>query len=137
MNADQLRSIQTPLKQRYKDEPAAAVVTLKAEGRAAGLVCKVSTGEALAACAGVALRAVATSIGVDVRDTTVRAEGDLDFRGTMGVVKDVPVGFQDIRLHFDLDTDASEEQRTTLIRLTERCCVVSQTLRLAPAVSAI
>ena len=158
MNTDQLRSIQTPLKQQYKDEPAAAVVTLKAEGRAVGLVCKAlvkaglhpaTGGDGSAACsgdmllespvahAGVTLRAVATSIGVDVRDATVRADGDLDFRGTLGVDKDAPVGFQNIRLHFDLDTDASEQQCATPIRLTERCCVVLQTLRRAPAVSVI
>ncbi|MDA1183372.1 MAG: OsmC family protein [Acidobacteria bacterium] len=161
MNAEQLKSIQTPLKQKYKEAPDAAVVTLKAEGHATELVCKVSTGralveaglhpatggdgssvcsgdmllEALVACAGVTLRAVATSIGVDVRDATVSAEGDVDFRGTLGVAKDVPVGFRDIRLHFELDTDASEEQRATLIRLTERYCVVLQTLRQPPAIA--
>jgi uncharacterized OsmC-like protein len=138
-------------------------VTLKAEGHASELVCKVSTGkalveaglhpatggdgssvcsgdmllEALVACAGVTLRAVATSIGVDLRQATVTAEGDLDFRGTLGVAKDAPVGFRDIRLHFELDTDASEEQRATLVRLTERYCVVLQTLRQAPPVSVI
>ncbi len=163
MNADQLKSIQAPLKQKYKDDPKAGVVTLKAEGQATELVCKVSTGkalveaglhpatggdgssvcsgdmllEALVACAGVTLRAVATSIGVDVRQATVTAEGDLDFRGTLGVAKDAPVGFRDIRLHFELDTDASEEQRATLIRLTERYCVVLQTLRQAPTISVI
>jgi uncharacterized OsmC-like protein len=163
MNADQLKSVQAPLKQKYKDDPNAAVVTLKAEGHATELVCKVSTGkalveaglhpatggdgssvcsgdmllEALVACAGVTLRAVATAIGVDLRQATVTAEGDLDFRGTLGVAKDAPVGFRDIRLHFDLDTDASEEQRATLIRLTERYCVVLQTLRQAPPISVI
>ena len=163
MNADQLKSAQAPLKQKYKDDPSAAVVTLKAEGHATELVCKVSTGkalveaglhpatggdgssvcsgdmllEALVACAGVTLRAVATAIGVDLRQATVTAEGDLDFRGTLGVAKDAPVGFRDIRLHFDLDTDASEEQRATLIRLTERYCVVLQTLRQAPPISVI
>src|SRR5260370_40228993 len=90
--------------------------------------------EALAACAGVTLSAVATSIGVEVRDGTIRAEGDLDFRGTLGVSKETPVGFQNIRLYFDLDTDASDEQLATLIRLTERYCVVYQTLRQSPAI---
>ncbi len=138
------------------------MITLKAEGRLGeGITCKVQTGqalvaaglhpatggdglsacsgdmllEALVACAGVTLGAVATSIGVDVRSGVVRAEGDLDFRGTLGVVKDAPVGFSRIRLAFDLDTDASEEQRSTLIRLTERYCVVYQTLRQPPEMS--
>ena len=161
MNADQLKSMQAPLKQKYKDDPAAAVVTLRAEGHATGLSCKVSTGkalveaglhpatggdgsmvcsgdmllEALVACAGVTLRAVATAIGVDLRDASVSAEGDLDFRGTLGVAKDAPVGFRDIRLRFNLDTDAPEDQRATLIRLTERYCVVLQTLRQPPPIS--
>jgi len=161
MNADQLKSIQAPLKQQYKDDPAAAVVTLRAEGHATGLSCKVATGkalieaglhpatggdgslvcsgdmllEALVACAGVTLRAVATAIGVEVRDATVTAEGDLDFRGTLGVAKDAPVGFRDIRLRFTLDTDTPEDQRATLIRLTERYCVVLQTLRQPPPIS--
>ena len=138
------------------------MITLKAEGRLGeGITCKVQTGqalvaaglhpatggdglsacsgdmllEALVACAGVTLGAVATAIGVDVRSGVVRAEGDLDFRGTLGVVKDAPVGFSRIRLAFDLDTDASEEQRSTLIRLTERYCVVYQTLRQPPEMS--
>jgi len=162
MNADELRSIQTPLKQQYRDEPGAALITLKAEGRIGeGITCKVDTGkalvsaglhpatggdgfsacsgdmllEALAACAGVTLGAVATSIGIDIREGKVRAEGDLDFRGTLGVSKETPVGFQSIRLFFDLKTDASEEQLGTLIRLTERYCVVFQTLRSAPEIS--
>jgi len=161
MNADQLKSIQAPLKEKYKADPAAAVVTLRAEGRAAGLSCKVATGkaiveaglhpatggdgslvcsgdmllEALVACAGVTLRAVATAIGVELRDATVAAEGDLDFRGTLGVAKDAPVGFRDIRLRFHLDTDATEEQRATLVRLTERYCVVLQTLRKPPPIA--
>jgi uncharacterized OsmC-like protein len=155
MKADELKAIQAPLKQKYKDDPTAAVVTLRAEGHATGLSCKVATGkalveaglhpatggdgslvcsgdmllEALVACAGVTLRAVATAIGVELRDATVTAEGDLDFRGTLGVAKDAPVGFRDIRLRFNLDTDAAEDQRATLIRLTERYCVVLQTLR--------
>jgi uncharacterized OsmC-like protein len=159
MNPQELRAIQAPIKERYKDTPAAAMITLKAEGRLGeGITCKVQTGqalvaaglhpatggdglsacsgdmllEALVACAGVTLGAVATAIGVDVRSGIVRAEGDLDFRGTLGVVKDAPVGFARIRLAFDLDTDASEEQRSTLIRLTERYCVVYQTLRQPP-----
>jgi uncharacterized OsmC-like protein len=162
MDPQELRAIQAPIKERYKDAPQAAMITLKAEGRLGeGITCKVQTGqalvaaglhpatggdglsacsgdmllEALVACAGVTLGAVATSIGIDVRSGVVRAEGDLDFRGTLGVVKDAPVGFSRIRLRFDLDTDASEEQRSTLIRLTERYCVVFQTLRQPPEMS--
>jgi uncharacterized OsmC-like protein len=159
MKMEELRAVQAPLKERYKADPDAALVTLKAEGRlGAGITCNVQTGkalvaaglhpatggnglsacsgdmllEALVACAGVTLNAVATAIGVVVRSGAVRAEGDLDFRGTLGVAKDAPVGFQRIRLHFDLDTDASEDQLITLLRLTERYCVVFQTLRLSP-----
>ena len=155
MNADEIRSLQAPLKERYRQRPETALVTLRAEGRIGeGVTCKVETGkalveaglhpatggdglsacsgnmllEALVACAGVTLRAVATALDIQLRDATVRAEGDLDFRGTLGVSKDVAVGFQQIRLHFDLDTDASEEQLATLLRLTERYCVVYQTL---------
>ena len=155
MNADEIRSLQAPLKERYRQRPDTALVTLRAEGRIGeGVTCKVETGkalveaglhpatggdglsacsgnmllEALVACAGVTLRAVATALDIQLRDATVRAEGDLDFRGTLGVSKDVAVGFQRIRLHFDLDTDASEEQLATLVRLTERYCVVYQTL---------
>ena len=162
MDAEQLKATQAPLKQKYKDDPAAAVVTLRAESRSTdGLSCKVATGkaiveaglhpatggdgslacsgdmllEALVACAGVTLRAVATAIGVNLRGATVAAEGDLDFRGTLGVAKDAPVGFRDIRLRFNLDTDAADDQRATLIRLTERYCVVLQTLRQPPPVS--
>jgi uncharacterized OsmC-like protein len=162
MDTQELRAIQAPLKERYKDTPQAALIPLKAEGRLGeGITCKVQTGqalvaaglhpatggdglsacsgdmllEALVACAGVTLGAVATAIGVEVRSGVVRAEGDLDFRGTLGVVKDAPVGFARIRLSFDLDTDASEEQRSTLIRLTERYCVVYQTLRQSPEMS--
>jgi uncharacterized OsmC-like protein len=162
MDPQELRAIQAPIKERYKDTPAAAMITLKAEGRLGeGITCSVQTGqalvaaglhpatggdglsacsgdmllEALVACAGVTLGAVATAIGVEVRSGVVRAEGDLDFRGTLGVAKDAPVGFARIRLAFDLDTDASEEQRSTLIRLTERYCVVYQTLRHAPEMS--
>src|SRR6185295_6149368 len=142
--------IQTPLKERYKAQPGAALLTLRAQGRLGeGVTCSVQTGKALAtaglhpatggnglsacsgdmllealvACAGVTLNAVATSIGVEVRSGTVQAEGDLDFRGTLGVAKEVPVGFQRIRLNFALDTDATEEQLSTLVRLTERYCV--------------
>jgi len=155
MNADEIRSLQAPLKERYRQRPDTALVTLRAEGRIGeGVTCKVETGkalveaglhpatggdglsacsgnmllEALVGCAGVTLRAVATALDIQLRDATVRAEGDLDFRGTLGVSKDVAVGFQQIRLHFDLDTDASEEQLATLLRLTERYCVVYQTL---------
>jgi Predicted redox protein, regulator of disulfide bond formation len=162
MKTEELRAIQTPLKERYKAQPGAALITLKAEGRLGeGVTCSVQTGKALAtaglhpatggdglsacsgdmllealvACAGVTLNAVATAIGVVVRSGSVRAEGDLDFRGTLGVAKDAPVGFQRIRLHFDLDTDASEDQLSTLMRLTERYCVVFQTLRQSPEVT--
>jgi uncharacterized OsmC-like protein len=163
MEAQQLRDLQAPLKQQYRDEPSSAMVTLRASGRldAAGVSCRVDTGralveaglhpatggtglqacsgdmllEALAACAGVTLRAVATALDIPVRDGTVQVEGDLDFRGTLGVSKDVPVGFQTIRLRFDLDTDASQEQLDSLLKLTERYCVVLQTLRSPPALS--
>jgi len=154
--------MQAPLKQKYRDDAGSAVVTLRASGEATdGLSCKVETGralveaglhpatggdgslacsgdmllEALVACAGVTLRAVATAIGVSLRHARVSAEGDLDFRGTLGVTKESPVGFRAIRLHFDLDTDADAEQRATLIRLTERYCVVLQTLRQTPPIS--
>ena len=155
MNADEIRSLQAPLKEQYRQQADAALVTLQAEGRLSeGITCKIETGkgpvaaglhpasggdglaacsgdmllEALVACAGVTLSAVATALGITLRDATVRAEGDLDFRGTLGVSKDVAVGFQRIRLQFDLDTDAGDEQLDTLIRLTERYCVVYQTL---------
>jgi uncharacterized OsmC-like protein len=162
MNAEQLRAIQAPIKARYSREPVAALVTLSARSRLGeeGVTCSVETGkalveaglhpatggdglsacsgdmllEALVACAGVTLRAVATAIEVPVRGGTIRAEGDIDFRGTLGVSKDVPVGFVAIRLGFDLDTDATPEQLATLIRLTERYCVVYQTLRNAPRI---
>jgi uncharacterized OsmC-like protein len=155
MNADELRSLQAPLKAQYRERPDSALVTLRAQGRVAeNATCKIETGksrveaglhpatggngesacsadmllEALVGCAGVTLSAVATALGIPLRDATIRAEGDLDFRGTLGVSKDVPVGFKQIRLNFDLDTDATEEQLATLIRLTERYCVVYQTL---------
>jgi uncharacterized OsmC-like protein len=159
MLTEELRALQAPLKDRYKSDPAAASITLHAEGRLGeGVTCSVQTGKALAtaglhpatggnglsacsgdmllealvACAGVTMGAVATAIGVVLRGGSVRAEGDLDFRGTLGVAKDAPVGFQRIRLHFDLDTDATAEQLDTLFRLTERYCVVYQTLRQSP-----
>jgi uncharacterized OsmC-like protein len=162
MKMEELRAIQAPLKDRYKEHPDAALITLKAEGRLGeGVTCNVETGkalvaaglhpatggdglsacsgdmllEALVACAGVTLNAVATAIGVVIRSGVVRAEGDLDFRGTLGVAKVAPVGFQRIRLHFDLETDASEEQLSTLNRLTERYCVVYQTLRQSPEIT--
>jgi uncharacterized OsmC-like protein len=162
MNREELRAAQAPLKERYKAEPEAGLITLKAEGRlGAGVTCSIQTGkalveaglhpatggpgtfacsgdmllEALAACAGVTLSAVATSIGVEVRGGSVRAEGDLDFRGTLGVSKEAPVGFREIRLTFDLDTDAPADQLETLIKLTERYCVVFQTLRQAPTMT--
>jgi uncharacterized OsmC-like protein len=155
MNADQLKALQAPLKQKYREQPGAALITLKARSRIGeGITCKLETGralveaglhpatggdgfsacsgdmllEALAACAGVTLRAVATGLGIDLRDGTVSAEGDLDFRGTLGVDKMAPVGFRQIRLSFDLDSDASQEQLASLMKLTERYCVVYQTL---------
>src|SRR5580658_5176311 len=161
MNMDDLRAVQAPLKERYRSEPEAALVTLKTEGRIGeGVTCSVQTGkalveaglhpatggtgafacsgdmllEALAACAGVTMAAVATAIGVNLRGGTIHAEGDLDFRGTLGVSKDARVGFQRIRLKFVLDTDASAEQLATLLRLTERYCVVYQTLRQPPQI---
>jgi uncharacterized OsmC-like protein len=155
MTAAELKSMQAPIKERYRNQPETALVTLSAEGRIGeGITCKLTTGktpveaglhpatggdglsacsgdmllEALVGCAGVTLRAVATALGIPLRDGKVRAEGDLDFRGTLGVSKDVPVGFKQIRLRFELDTDATDEQLTTLLRLTERYCVVYQTL---------
>jgi uncharacterized OsmC-like protein len=164
MDAETLKALQAPIKQQYRDTPDSAVITLKAEGTvgAEGVTCKVDTGralveaglhpaaggdgtaacsgdmllEALVACAGVTLRAVATALNVELRGGTVRAEGDLDFRGTLGVAKDAPVGFRSIRLTFDLDTDAGEEQLASLLKLTERYCVIYQTLRNPPAAEA-
>ena len=162
MNAEELRSHQAPLKERYREAPEAALITLRAEGRLGeGVSCKIQTGktlvvaglhpatggngqsacsgdmllEALVACAGVTLNAVATALGIELRDALLRAEGDLDFRGTLGLSKEVPVGFQSIRLQFMLDTDASEEQLATLLRLTERYCVVYQTLARPPVLT--
>jgi uncharacterized OsmC-like protein len=163
MDSEQLRALQAPLKERYRAVPESALVTLKAHGRIGeGVSCRVETGrtlveaglhpatggdglaacsgdmllEALVDCAGVTLAAVATGIGVELRGGSVTAEGDLDFRGTLGVSKEAPVGFKAIRLRFDLDTDATQEQRDTLLRLTERYCVVYQTLRSSSALSA-
>ena len=156
MKASELRDLQAPIKERYRETPDAAVITLKAKGNLGdGLTCKVETGralveaglhpatggdglsacsgdmllEALVACAGVTLRAVATALEIDLRGGTVSAEGDLDFRGTLGVSKEAPVGFRAIRLAFDLDTDAPEDKIASLVKLTERYCVVLQTLR--------
>ena len=162
MDANALKAVQAPLKDRYRQTPTAAVVTLQAEGRIGeGVTCRVETGktlveaglhpatggtgmsacsgdmllEALVACAGVTLNAVATALELPVRDARIRAEGDLDFRGTLGVAKEAPVGFRDIRLSFEIDGDLSEEQRATLMRLTERYCVVYQTLRTPPPIA--
>jgi uncharacterized OsmC-like protein len=163
MNAEQLRATQAPLKARYKDDPSAGRVTLRARGTLGdeAITCKVQTGralveaglhpatggdglaacsgdmllEALVACAGVTLRAVATALAVPLRGGGVTAEGDLDFRGTLGVSKEVPVGFTAIRLRFDLDTDAPPDQVATLLKLTERYCVIYQTLQRPPALA--
>ena len=162
MKAEELRSLQAPLKERYRQQPEAALVTLRAEGRLGeGMSCKVATSkamieaglhpatggnglmacsgdmllEALVACAGVTLSAVATAMGVEIFNGTVQAEGDLDFRGTLGVSKEAPVGFRQIRLHFDLETNAREEELAKLLQLTERYCVVYQTLQRATDVS--
>lgn len=162
MNAEELKSLQAPLKQKYKDQPETAMVTLKANARIGeGITCKIETGkalvvaglhpatggdglslcsgdmllEALVACAGVTLRAVATAIGVNLHDATISAEGDLDFRGTLGVSKAAPVGFKSIRLHFDLESDADQEQLSSLMKLTERYYVVYQTLSGTPGIS--
>lgn len=164
MDAEALRALQAPLKERYRENPDAATITLRAEGALdeAAIACRVETGralvtaglhpatggagleacsgdmllQALVACAGVTLKAVATAIGVELRSGTVRAEGDLDFRGTLGVDKQAPVGFKAIRLAFDLDTDAPPEKIEQLLKLTERYCVVFQTLRSPPVLSA-
>lgn len=163
MDSLQLKNLQAPLKQQYRDDPASALVTLKASAQldATGVSCRVETGramveaglhpatggtglqacsgdmllEALAACAGVTLRAVAAALDIPVGGGTIQVEGDLDFRGTLGVSKEVPVGFRDIRVRFDLATAATPEQLKTLLHLTERYCVVLQTLRKPAAVS--
>jgi uncharacterized OsmC-like protein len=155
MNASELKDLQAPIKEQYKLQPETAIITLKAEGKLGeGISCKVDTGralveaglhpatggtgllacsgdmllEALVACAGVTLNAVATAIGITIKDATIKAEGDLDFRGTLGVSKEVPVGFKAIRLQFIIDADATKEQMESLSKLTERYCVVYQTL---------
>ncbi len=164
MNADELRALQAPLKERYRTEPGAARVTLRAKGAldSGSIACKVETGraiavaglhpatgggglelcsgdmllEALVACAGVTVKAVATALGIELRSGAVSAEGDLDFRGTLGVDKSAPVGFADIRLKFELDADATKDQLDTLLKLTERYCVVLQTLKRPPTIEA-
>ncbi len=163
MDANDLKKLQAPFKERYRETPEAALITLRAEGEiGGGAVCSVQTAkalveaglhpatggdgmqacsgdmllEALVACAGVTLGAVATALGYDIGKAIVKAEGDLDFRGTLGVAKDAPVGFRDIRLSFEIGGDLRPEQRDTLLKLTERYCVVYQTLCNAPAVAA-
>jgi len=163
MNSDELKNMQAPLKEKYREQPATAMITLKATGTMGNNIsCKVETGrafieaglhkatggtgmlacsgdlllEALVACAGVTLQAVSTSLGIAIKKGTVKAEGDLDFRGTLGIAKDIPVGFFSIRLSFNLDTDATEEQMQSLAKLTERYCVVLQTLTKGVAVQA-
>jgi uncharacterized OsmC-like protein len=164
MKAEDLRSLQAPIKEQYREQPDSALITLRAEGRIGeGVTCKVDTGkalvkaglhpatggdglsacsgdmllEALVACAGVTLNAVATALNIQLRDAKIRAEGDLDFRGTLGVSKETPVGFQRIRLFFDLDSDATEAQLTKLVDLTERYCVVYQTLSQSPKIDVV
>ena len=165
MDASELRNLQAPLKDRYRSEPESALITLKARGNVddAHIACKVETGraiataglhpatggtglelcsgdmllEALVACAGVTLKAVATALEIPLRSATVSAEGDLDFRGTLGVARDAPVGFRAIRLAFEIDSDAPQEKLDTLRKLTERYCVVYQTLAQKPALSAV
>jgi uncharacterized OsmC-like protein len=162
MEITDLKSVQAPLKAQYREDPESAVVTLKAKGALSeGITCSVETGralakaglhratggdgmtlcsgdmllEALVACAGVTMGAVATSLGYKINDAKVYAEGDIDFRGTLAVAKDAPVGFRDIRLTFEVDGDLTEEQRATLVKLTERYCVVLQTIRSTPPVT--
>ena len=161
MDANTLKALQAPLKERYRQTPGSATVTLRAEGRIGeGVTCSVGTGramvaaglhpasggdglsagsgdmllQALVACAGVTLNAVATALGLPVRDARIKASGDLDFRGTLGVAKDAAVGFRAIRLEFEIDGDLTEEQRATLMKLTERYCVIYQTLRTPPPI---
>ncbi|HET7034508.1 MAG TPA: OsmC family protein [Thermomicrobiaceae bacterium] len=162
MQAEELRALQAPLKTRYREDPESALLTLHADGKLDGtaITCHVATPhgaveaglhpatggsgseacsgdmllQALVACAGVTLRAVATALGIEIRGGRVHAEGDLDFRGTLGVSKEAPVGFKEIRLRFELDTPAGEEQLASLLKLTERYCVVYQTLRQPPPV---
>lgn len=164
MNKEELRSLQTPLKEKYKSNPDSAIITLKATGSLAdGITCSVETGralveaglhqatggsglkvcsgdmllQALVACAGVTLQAVATSLEINIEEGEVKAEGDLDFKGTLGVSKEVPVGFMSIRLSFHLKTNATKEQLDTLLKLTERYCVVYQTLSKSPKMQAV
>jgi uncharacterized OsmC-like protein len=162
MDGTELRAMQAPIKERYKSDPGAAMITLKAKGTldAPGIACKLETGramaiaglhpatggsgielcsgdmllEALVACAGVTVKAVATALDIPLRNGVVSAEGDLDFRGTLGVAKDAPVGFAQIRLRFDLDTDAAQDKLDQLLKLTERYCVVYQTIKSGPPV---
>ena len=162
MNANELRALQAPIKERYKSDPKAAYITLKAKGDLANtnIACKVQTGralavaglhpatggsglelcsgdmllEALVACAGVTMKAVATALDIPLKAASVSAEGDLDFRGTLGVAKDAPVGFAQIRLRFELDTDAPQDKIDQLLKLTERYCVVYQTIKNGPPV---
>ena len=163
MDADAIRALQAPLKEKYKGDPDAALVTLRAQSRISdGIACRIQTGkalveaglhpatggtglqacsgdmllEALAACAGVTLRAVSTALSIPLKDATVTAEGLLDFRGTLGISKEVPIGFQRIRLRFELDGDATPEQKRKLLSLTERYCVIFQTLKSPPQISA-
>ena len=155
MNPEELKNLQAPIKEKYRENPESAIIRLKAQGKIGdGITCKVETGkafieaglhpatggngmfacsgdmllEALVACAGVTLKAVSTALGIEIKDATINAEGDLDFRGTLGVSKEVPVGFIAIRLSFNLDCDATADQMQTLAKLTERYCVVYQTL---------
>jgi uncharacterized OsmC-like protein len=163
MDAAELRATQAPIKERYKADPSAAIITLKAKGSidSEGIACKVETGralaiaglhpatggsglelcsgdmllEALVACAGVTLKSVATAVEIPLKSGSVSAEGDLDFRGTLGVDKEAPVGFAEIRLRFDVETDAPQDRLDLLLKLTERYCVVYQTIRNGPKVS--
>jgi uncharacterized OsmC-like protein len=163
MDAGELRAMQTPIKERYRADPKAALITLRAKGTLdnANITCNIETGraitaaglhpatggsglelcsgdmllQALVACAGVTLKAVATAVDVPLKTGTVAAEGDLDFRGTLGVAKEAPVGFAQIRLHFEIDTDAPQEKLDQLLKLTERYCVVYQTIRNGPPVN--
>ena len=163
MDGNELRAMQAPIKQRYKDDPAAAVVTLRAKGTLddTSIACKLETGralaaaglhpasggsglelcsgdmllEALVACAGVTVKAVATALDIPLKSGAVSAQGELDFRGTLGVAKDAPVGFREIRLRFDLDTDAPQDKLDQLLKLTERYCVVYQTIKAGPPVA--
>ena len=165
MDADTLRSLQAPIKNKYKEDPNTAIITLRASGELDDqhIACKVETGrammvaglhpatggsgaelcsgdmllEALVACAGVTLKAVATALGITLKKGVVKAEGDLDFRGTLGVDREAPVGFREIRLTFEVDTDAPQDQLDTLLKLTERYCVVFQTINTKPALAVV